>query len=260
MPGRNSNPFIMKKKKRKTKKKNTTKRKKSKSDDDFSDASSDGSDASVITVRTNYKDKHESKHGSKKDDEGKKKYTVKEIKRHLSGYIKVNPSNWREIENKTHIRYFYRKDKDPDFSIEEYKDKFNRGGFIQFRKANQAQDGDEQWIFGLTYGYAYNKENIRIVSLKKIKSIWKKRNKNIKPEIDEMAGSVVKYQKNAWGNQTNLQDQINSLYEIIEKIQEEDKDKRSEIKTEVERNRDSLENLVEFVRKKTEKMERRHSR
>ena len=220
----------------------------------FSDSDSDSdvsSDGSIITVVSDSVK-------NKKISSNKKIYSVDEIKNQLSNYIRMPRKDWRNIDNKEHIRFFYKKDEDIDFTIEDYIDNYDRGGFIQFRRKNATQDGAYKWLFGISWSYDYNKNNIRIIEFDKIKSLYKKRDKKVKPEINEFKNKIRDYQKITTGNQVNLQEQINNLYNNIENFREELTDKMSSFKVEIEKNRNSLENLVEFIREKTEKMENRY--
>ena len=227
----------------KAKKKQRGKKKKKieESPSDESDRSSDSdtlSDDSVSTVSTVSMSKQQ------------RQYSLENIKEKLKNYLFIHPNNWKDIELKTYIKYFVKKKGNPDFDLKTYKNEYRKGGFLQFKKKNQLEDGTTIWLFGLSWGFDKTKDDIHVVKSNKIKSLWKHKNVKIKPEIDEFASKIRIYQKTTTENQILFQDQIKQLQYNIEKLKENLMDNMSDCKGEIEKNREALEKLVEFIRNK----------
>ncbi len=271
----NNNPFNMKslrksswenhknkerKKKKKVNKKKvnikkrlyTIKENKYNNDSDSSDVSSDGSVSTVNTDASTVKDYKKLIANSNEDfndDEEKKRkkykrrqYDIEEIKEHLTNYVQIPKKDWKYIPRKTHIRYFHKKEGDPEFNIEDYREEYSRGGFVHFIKSFTSQDGEKIWYIGLSMNYNYNHKEIFKIFLNRTKTIWSKPRKDMMPTE----------------NQNKLQKQIDDIYNNLKILKEKSSDRESDVKIEIEKNRSAIENLVEFIRK--EQKIRRHSR
>lgn len=265
------NPFDIKKHRKSSKKKFIRRKKKkytkktykvlnrfdTSSDDSDSGASSDGS---VVTVSTNFtRDTFPSRPRPGKKTEP---LSAKDIKYHLRKYVQITPEDWKNIDNKQHIKFFNKKaSSNPDFSIEAYKNEFDKyGGFVQFRKERRFEDGTSDWILGISFGFHSSKDTSRVLLLRRIKSIWKKKDKNVKPEINQLAHNIRGHQETTTGNQVILQEQINSLQFSLDKLKIEQQEFKNDIKSLIEKKGGELENLVEYIRQKDDRRERRHSR
>ena len=175
----------------------------------------------------------------------KKIYSAKEIEEKLENYISIEPKLWSRLERPEYIRYFKSKPNDPPFSIEEYKDVFNVGGFLVTIKTIQNEDGTEKKYLILSRNPPPSK-NTWMINFNTIKKLYRKRNDIIKPEMTEFATKVQDYQQVADKNQNILQNSIIKTKQDIISMKED----INIIKEQIIKQKDDLEDMVDFIKKK----------
>lgn len=175
----------------------------------------------------------------------KKSYSVEEIEKKLEDYIPIESKLWSKIKRSEYIRYFKSKPNNPPFSIEEYKDVFNVGGFVVTVKTIQNEDGTEKKYLVLSKNPPPSK-NTWMIKFENIKKLYRRRNDVIKPEMTEFATKVRDYQQVSDDNQNILQNQIIKLKRETNSMKEEIND----LKDQLIKQKIDLEDMVEFITSK----------
>lgn len=163
----------------------------------------------------------------------KKKKSIEDIKELLKGYDEIPRNEWKDIKRLSYIIYFKNKEGNPDFNIEEYKDEYQKGGFIQFIKPVLYEDGTERMVFGISWQYRYD-SGIRTVPFDTIKSVWKKRRDESEIKIDNSPNSLLKYR-------------VDDISKEIINVKRGLEEKIDYLESKVVELRGNLENLVEVV-------------
>ncbi len=174
--------------------------------------------------------------------------TAEDIKKVLEDYVEIPKDEWSTLTRGSQIKFFKNKKGNPPFTIDNYKDRYDRyGGFIQFIKPSLYEDGTEITSLGLSWGYKYN-TGIRVIPVNVLKSIWKKE-KNIlgNNSVEYEAKTAEPVSENTISRFPENRRTVHDIKTELSKIKRDLDDKTEDLKSGHIKLRGDMEDLVELV-------------